>query len=113
MATHRIDPDAPIPFALTCRGVRELDAPIPYRLTPGVGAPTCYVAELVADYQDAGRVLVTTSKRSGVEVWREPASGLLQAGWYAADDEGRRFGPFETRDEADRAVNLVRCAGAR
>ncbi len=40
--------------------------------------------------------------KSGVEVWYEDGEGLLFAGWYAADDDGR-LGPYETKAEAEQA----------
>lgn len=38
------------------------------------------------------------------DVWYENGRGLLDAGWYAVDDEAGRVGPFETRREADAAL---------
>jgi hypothetical protein len=47
--------------------------------------------------------------RSGaIEWWYEGGSGLLDAGWYAADDEHTRQGPFEDQALAVNAVRALR-----
>jgi hypothetical protein len=40
-----------------------------------------------------------------IEIWRENGHGLLFPGWYAASDEGPRRGPFETKSEAEHAID--------
>ena len=36
-------------------------------------------------------------------VWREPAGGMLDEGWYASDDRRGRRGPFKSQSEAERS----------
>lgn len=39
-----------------------------------------------------------------VEIWYENGRGLLFQGWYTANDECLRRGPFDTKEEAEAAV---------
>jgi len=38
------------------------------------------------------------------DTWYENGKGLLSAGWYAAHEDQGRLGPFETKDEAEAAL---------
>ncbi len=41
------------------------------------------------------------------DVWYENGRGLLDAGWYVADDGAGRLGPFETEREAETALGAT------
>jgi hypothetical protein len=43
-----------------------------------------------------------------IDIWYEDGRGLLFSGWYAANDDGPRRGPFATRREAEEAIDHAR-----
>ena len=43
------------------------------------------------------------------EFWADTPSGVNEAGWYVQVDEGSYSGPYQSRDEAEQAIEMIRC----